>query len=105
MSIEELKQAIEAATPGPWITAADPSHYDSQSEIYRVEDGEFVASTGGKWDTLEANARLIVEAVNNLPALLKVAEAARGMLEAHPSKRSLKAPALRKALEELNNDK
>ena len=82
MTIEELKHALEAATPGPWVTATDPSHYDSHSEIYRVEDGEFVASTGGKWDTLEANARLIVEAVNNLPKLLKVVEAAQTMLDA-----------------------
>ena len=118
--LAEIKAALEAATPGPWITAADPSHYDSQSEIYRVEDGEFVASTGGKWDTLEANARLIVEAVNNLPKLLKVAEAAEeaviaedagfeavnngGDLTLAAERMSDAVEALRKALEELNDE-
>jgi hypothetical protein len=103
MNIEELKQTLEAATPGPWTTAADPSHYDSQSEIYRVEDGEFVASTGGKWGTLEANARLIVAAVNNLPRLLKVVEAAEKAL-ACPAEDEMRMRAqqpLRKALEEM----
>lgn len=73
--LAELKAALEAATPGPWITAADPSHYDSRSEIYRVEDGEFVAATGGKWDTLEANAHLIASAPEWLAKLIAVAEA------------------------------
>jgi hypothetical protein len=55
-----------------------------------------------------ANARLIVESVNNLPALLKVAEAAQDLLDNAEPKWGDKVvvhrsviQALRKALEEF----
>ena len=102
--LAEIKAALEAATPGPWEVDASSDYGTAVCENGNSFIAAWTRSMHRQNYPHRANARLIVEAVNNLPKLLKVAEAARGMLEAHPSKRSLKAPALRKALEELNND-
>jgi hypothetical protein len=109
MTLEEIEKAYEAATPGPW--AVDPQGLGAVGHV-ATNDGESVCQTQPRleWvndyemmiDGRNRNAQLIVAAVNNLPKLLEVAKAARGILEAHPSKRSLKAPALRKALEALS---
>ncbi len=117
MTIEELKQVLEAATPGPWRVVIDddgnplsgrPSVMSSEEYDCCIIhwDGfvqEYFRSARGDKE-IHANARLIVEAVNNLPALLKVAEAARAL------QRSVTFPQqehwqgkLRKALEELND--
>lgn len=110
MTIEELKQALEAATPGPWRVVIDddgnplsgrPSvcaaeEYDCSIVHWDGFVQEFWRSARGDKE-IQANAHLIVEAVNNLPALLKVAEAAK-VLTHYPS-----GPyhVLRKTLEEL----
>ena len=111
--LDEIKQALEAATklfPAPW----ERDEYINQ--IYCAKDRGAVVADPRGWGHLtgflgldpdtaveaqKANARLIVEAVNNLPALLKVAEAAEAcdFFDDFPSHANL-----RKALEELNND-
>lgn len=123
MPIKELKQALEAATPGPWNWHNDAHHpgkYEWSIQPGVLEaDGTDGTPGGDKID--RANARLIVEAVNNLPKLLKVAEAAEeaviaedagfeavnngGDLTLAAERMSDAVEALRKALEELNNGK
>lgn len=113
MTIEELKQALEAATPGPWKDenvvvhpdmggkhhTAHHIHLPEQRYAIRLGDDK-----GGERNC-EANARLIVAAVNNLPALLKVAEAAQAFTGAQCMEdRHGSYHALREALEVLNND-
>ena len=115
MTIEELKQALEAATPGPWTF--ESNRVGSHDAIYAANE-DCVGSTAQQED-----ARLIVEAVNSLPKLLKVAEAAQTMLDAIDkgavdSEQIVPVPGdgppyrfheewahhTRKALEELNNE-
>ena len=122
MTIEELKQALEAATPRPWgwynDQAADDGGIEA-SDWWSLGPGVLIADgtdgTPGGDGIDRANARLIVEAVNNLPKLLKVAEAAKDLpylydeASANPydvgySQVSDEIELLRKALEELNND-
>jgi hypothetical protein len=116
MTIEELKQALEAATPGPWHRG-QPS-IDTRVELETCLPYSSVTvcaprrgapicvctELGIEDDTfLDANTRLIVEAVNNLPALLKVVEAAQELVVFTPADFPTHAN-LRKALEELNDD-
>ena len=94
MTIEELKQALEAATPLPWAFNCE------EVDVYTtIRAGEFEVADA--W--LPANARLIVEAVNNLPALLKVAEAAENAVDGVRPCLGADLDALSKTLEELNN--
>lgn len=117
MTIEDLKQALEAATPGPWeridLPRNDLNPHGTAVVYVRddaVSDGRFhiaelsMFGRGGN----NADAHLIVEAVNNLPALLKVAEAAQDLLDNAEPKWGDKVivhrsviQALRKALEEF----
>ena len=113
MTIEELKQAYEAATPGPWSWRADINAGE-----WNLSPGVLIASetdgTRGGDEIDQANARLIVAAVNNLPKLLKVVEAAQGAVTPADY---IKTPdedlyavswerleTLRKALEEMNDE-
>ena len=124
MTIEELKQVLEAATPGPWNRIDLPRNDlnpHGTSVVYvrddAVSDGRFhiaelsMFGRGGN----NADAHLIVGAVNNLPKLLKLAEAAQNLPrlidQASASRRDVdyikvsdEIELLRKALEELNND-
>lgn len=122
MTIEELKQALEAATPLPW--AVDPQNLGAVGHV-ATNNGASVCQTqerpewaGDRKAMIEGrnrNAHLIVAAVNNLPALLKVVEAAKDLpylydqASADPydvgySQVSDEIALLRKALEELNDD-
>ena len=114
MDIEGLKQALEAATPGPWRVAG-PSGFVENSSSDVATICQFWSRYELDYDNWQANARLIVAAVNNLPALLKVAEAAKDLpylydqASADPynvgySQVSDEIELLRKALEELSND-
>ena len=90
MTIEELKQALEAATPGPWEWQEDRWHggYSGISNnqdkpvLYpnHANEGDWGAAWFDEDELDQANARLIVAAGNNLPALLKAVEAAREVL-------------------------
>jgi|SRR5690606_14867613 len=88
MNTDKLKELLGAATPGPWSVVADPSHYHTLSTVvggYRgLRDFQFRAEIGGQcdWKEQEANAALIVAAVNALPALLARLEAAEKVVEA-----------------------
>jgi hypothetical protein len=126
MTIEELKQALEAATPLPWEvfeTGAWPetNHFYGIGATKPGNACYAVAAIEGWTKGEHPNAHLIVEAVNNLPALLKVVEAAAALQvintviesrlsdELEDIERDVNAQedaenALRKALKELNND-
>lgn len=116
MTIEELKQALEAATLGPWAF-----NFEEGDDYTTIRAGEFEVADTWFCPEMPANAHLIVEAVNNLPKLLKVAEAAQALQvintviesrlsdELEDIERDVNAQedaenALRKALEELNDD-
>ena len=107
MTIEELKQAIEAATPLPWKAM----NGDKRNKNMHQKFGPVIC----KAPLSQADFDLL-RAVNNLPKLLKVAEAAKDLpylydqASADPydvgySQVSDEIELLRKALEELNNGK
>jgi hypothetical protein len=82
MTIEEIKQALEAATPLPWETFGEtrprPLICSDGAVDYDNENvAGIIACTEGPNAERAPNARLIVEAVNNLPKFLKAVEAAR----------------------------
>ena len=106
MTIEELKQAIEAATPLPWKAM----NGDKRNKNMHQKFGPVIC----KAPLSQADFDLL-RAVNNLPKLLKVAEAAKDLpylydqASADPydvgySQVSDEIELLRKALEELSND-
>ena len=79
MTIEELKQALEAATPGPWEifetgTWPETNHFYGIGATKPGNGCYAVAAIEGWTKGEHPNARLIVAAVNNLPKLLKVVE-------------------------------
>lgn len=74
--IQRLRDLLAKATPGTWV--------ENRGRIVggpddRPIDAEVVASTYGVAATRNGNAALIVAAVNALPALLDVAEAAKAI--------------------------
>jgi len=85
-TIARLRALLAEATPGPW-EAEDTS--DVNDDLFSDDERESPLSTGwfrgqvgkvdvGDYSTLTfADAALMVEAVNALPALLDVVEAAR----------------------------
>ena len=112
MTIEELKQAIEAATPLPWKAM----NGDKRNKNMHQKFGPVIC----KAPLSQADFDLL-RAVNNLPKLLKVAEAAEEAVNAEDAgfeavnnggdltlaaeRMSDAVEALSKALEELNNGK
>lgn len=118
MTIEELKQALEAATPGPWYVGIDDDGNPlsgrpgvSAAEKYDCDivhwDGfvqEYWRSARGDRE-IHANAHLIANAPIWLAELVKVAEAAQAFTGAQCMEdRHGSYHALREALEELNDD-
>jgi len=79
--IEEMRLLLKEATPGPWRWWTSNSHHRLSSDpsgkdgdvihAYRAKDGLCVIAVK------EADAALIVAAVNELPALLDELEALR----------------------------
>jgi len=93
MTTEELRRLLQAATPGPWQAEFASSHVGGKSEItewFVRRDGDDVAIAADIIDPHDdqpskANAALIAAAVNALPALLAVAEAAEHWRNAYES--------------------
>lgn len=86
-SLKALRELHEKATPGPWVAEVDdtpnrcagiagPTQYDDYA--YR---GDIVVTDSGVYPPRMPDAALIVAARNALPALLAIAEAARGFDE------------------------
>lgn len=75
MNIKELRRLERAATPGPWETTT----WDGLLYVASVQQlqGSYVCELGIGSDGAERDAALIAAARNALPALLRVAEAAR----------------------------
>ena len=55
-----------AHTPGPWTNG-------SRKDEIRTESGEWIADVGGRFDTVRANARLIVAAPELLDLVRRLA--------------------------------
>jgi len=77
MTTEELRRMLAEATPGPWHTGS----MGSCDRIYS-QDGDLIAET---WESTLEDAALITAAINALPALLAVAEAAHDWRNAYES--------------------
>lgn len=81
IDVGELRRLIEAATPGPWALDSDEEYdimIDGDDPFACVLEGFLV---GAHRPTREANAALIVAAVNALPSLLDENERLREALE------------------------
>lgn len=79
MTIAELRALLEGATPGRWVyerTVSDTLDCDAECVIDTLDPALFNVVHAD-----EADARLICAAVNGLPALLDVAEAAAQFIE------------------------
>ena len=81
-SLVSLRAALYKATPGPWET-----RFEAESDGSGVWGIDGIVETGG-YDGMfkggidnDADAALIVAAVNALPALLDIAQAAQAFLE------------------------
>lgn len=71
--LDRLKKIIAQATPGPWAVNQDGAEEWWYSDTILGEGG----AGGALASCTEGNAELIVTAINALPALLEVAEAAK----------------------------
>jgi hypothetical protein len=69
MTTEELRRLLSEATPGPWHIGKD-----SLEDLVCSPSGALIAETGLR---IPEDATLIAAAVNALPALLAVVEAAQ----------------------------
>ena len=86
MSLETIKERADAATPGPWAqsgNAARPHWYVSNPEVLvhgfgMVREPDTVKATVERWT---ADAAFIAHARQDIPALLRVAEAAARDME------------------------
>lgn len=77
MLVERLRGLLEAATPPPWLA----------SGCWR--EGIGLVVDDGRDDWRSADATLVAAAVNSLPALLDVAEAAKAWIDS-PTNLSIK---------------
>ena len=90
--LDDLEAAEKAATPGPW---ANDGRYLATNEPYPLvgaPDGDYHSRVAdcafyGAWgdEQCHANAAFIALSRNALPALLRVARAAEGLLAQVPS--------------------
>ena len=81
--LTELRRLLEAATPGEWYVYTDKLRPRFPARIIEIHNNDGVVlawpgfdSAPGTHDEKIAKAGLICAAVNALPALLEVAEAA-----------------------------
>ncbi len=82
MSRDSIRARIAAATEGPWSWDDDP---DLTQDSVWANDGDIVASTYGstaKGSTDADDARFIANARQDIPALLRLADAAELFLDA-----------------------
>lgn len=74
--IERLRGLLAAGTPGPWKCCPTPMNITDANAI-EVADTSYHIEDGGTVAQAEANAALILESINALPALLDSHEALR----------------------------
>jgi hypothetical protein len=77
VTTEELRRLLDAATPGPWHI-----HKDNLEDLVCSPSGTLIAETQLR---IPEDAALIIAAVNALPALLAVVEAAHDWRNAYES--------------------
>jgi hypothetical protein len=75
MTLERLKELSQQATPGPWEVNPDGAEEWWYNDTILGEGG----GGGALASCIKGNASLIVTAINALPLLLEVAEAARAV--------------------------
>lgn len=81
MNTTELRKLLAKATPGPWMLDEwSPSDYLDGIQV----DARATGPRGSVFWSDKQDARIIVAAVNALPALLDVVEAAREACESGP---------------------
>ena len=80
--IEELKALAEKATPGPWEYETGPALEGRHHSVIDQEEVMVCECYEGTEEQQEANAKLIVALVNNLPAILSALSAVPVMKEA-----------------------
>lgn len=84
-TIAKLRELLERATPGPWESLTPPQHEATSRHGAAVRKGidgiADVVRVDHLGSSTEANAALIAAAVNALPRLLAVAEAAEEMFK------------------------
>jgi hypothetical protein len=73
--IADLRDLLAAATPGPWIVGV----------FHGCIFGPNYVAVADTVDGHVADAAIIVAAINALPALLDIAEAARAYLDTSPA--------------------
>lgn len=86
--IQELRSLIEKATPGPWVDQAGSTSGRAIVSPEAPKVRRNVAAIGG--DRRDANAALIVAAINHLPALLDRLEAAERRVDFLDMRRPIK---------------
>ena len=75
-TLEELERLLKAGTPGPWWTPPAEQN-DTQGLVFMGRDGGFDL----RFSPLpKANAALIVAAINALPGLIEICNAAKTAL-------------------------
>lgn len=88
MSIETTRQRVEAATPGPWVHTGQGydgrdgsvgESIDTQSDDYGDNPVMLVV---GYRDNTDRDVEFVAHARQDIPALLRVAEAARDLIAA-----------------------
>jgi hypothetical protein len=77
MTTTELHRLLSKATPGPWVIECTPFTANIESRKQCIVGGNGMASYGQD----VKNAALIAAAVNALPALLDVLDAAQDVLD------------------------
>jgi len=87
---DEGRRLLEGATPGPWSATGSRIHYRgpgggfdvlAENEMLDRNNGLAKVNTTGRASTWEADAALIVYAVNRLPAFLAAVEALRELYD------------------------
>lgn len=79
----DLRELLAAATPGPWRVRVNPGDNAEDCDLNICGDIFQLAHINGpQYAHQHANARLIVEAVNALPALLADQDAMRERIAA-----------------------
>lgn len=76
-TLDRLKELLAQATPGPWEVNPDGAEEWWYSDTILGEGG----AGGAVASCTKGNAPLVVTAINALPALLEVAEAATSYIE------------------------
>ena len=97
-TLDKLKELQAAATPGPWKVNPDGAEEWWYTDTILGEGG----AGGAVASCTKGNAPLVVTAINALPALIEVAEAAKWVRETTNHAYVLNQAAVKGALKRLD---